>query len=217
MFKVVEREIKRTRPLELVRNFISDSLYNTSYGYFNERVKIIPVGKMINFNLLSGEREYRKAVQKVYGYDKYVEYRDENKFQNAWHTPSEIFFPYYGQAIAKKLVQTLKNYPEIAVRNDEKLIIIEIGPGNGNLCHSILDFIKNSYPQLFAHLEYHLIEISPIFHKSYRQNLSECFGNQCKFHNWSFLDATKIKETFRDYADKHCFILGFEVLVRKLC
>ena len=143
MFKLVQREVKRTRSsIELVREYISDSLYNPIYGYFNKNVKIMPITGGINFNSLANQAEFQQCVQRIYGYDRYVQYEDKDKLFNRWHKPSELFYPHYGYAIARRILTIIMENTAILHRNDGKLCIIEVGPGNGTLSSSILEFFR---------------------------------------------------------------------------
>ena len=66
---------------------------------------------------------------------RYVEFEDALDEENPdetrqlWHTPTELFRPYYGEAIARYLVTNYKMtlYPY------HDLIIYEMGAGNGTM------------------------------------------------------------------------------------
>lgn len=75
--------------------------------------------------------------------------------ENAWVTPSELFKPYYGYTVANFMMNQLEN------RRKERLCIVEIGPGTGTMCDSILDFFKNYSLDIYKNLDYILVEISP--------------------------------------------------------
>lgn len=200
----------RTRPLELVRDFIHDSLYNSVYGYFQTKIDIVPAlhlgeGKKfeIPFDSISGYNDYQLQIQQLYqGSDK-----EEEKFSGRWHTPSELFFPHYGAAIGRYLVKEVKRL------NLEKLKILEIGPGNGRLCQSILSFIERENPLLFSTTEYHLLDVCTRFHLKQYTQLSPEFQNNCRFHRGSALREADLARchTGSDSGD-HWIILAFEVL-----
>lgn len=69
--------------------------------------------------------------------------------------------PWYGHAIARYL---LKEHQQ-----RQPLVIYELGPGNGTLCQSILDFIHKEHPE--QAVEYHLIEISERMHRIQKRKL----------------------------------------------
>lgn len=74
-----------------------------------------------------------------------------------WHTPTELFQPYYGEALARYLLVNYKlngNYPY------QDLIIYEMGGGNGTLMCNILNYIKLTQPDVYARTQYKIIEIS---------------------------------------------------------
>lgn len=73
-----------------------------------------------------------------------------------WHTPTELFQPYYGEAIARYVLVNYKlngNYPY------EDLIIYEMGGGNGTLMCNILNYIKEHQPDIYHKTQYKIIEI----------------------------------------------------------
>lgn len=74
-----------------------------------------------------------------------------------WHTPTELFQPYYGEAIARNLLDKYKTDPKF---KDQDLIIYEMGGGNGTLMINILNYIKKTDPKIYAKATYKIIEIS---------------------------------------------------------
>lgn len=74
-----------------------------------------------------------------------------------WHTPTELFQPYYGEALARYL---LVNYKLSGSYPYEDLVIYEMGGGNGTLMCNILNYIKNEEPDVYARTRYKIIEIS---------------------------------------------------------
>jgi len=81
----------------------------------------------------------------------------ENPTRQLWHTPTELFRPFYGEAIARYLVSNyrLTTYPY------DDLLIYEMGAGRGTLMLNILDYIREVDPQVYARTRYNIIEISP--------------------------------------------------------
>lgn len=73
-----------------------------------------------------------------------------------WHTPTELFQPFYGEALARHILVNYKlnNYPY------DDLIIYEAGAGNGTLMINILDYIKENDPEVYERTKYRIIEIS---------------------------------------------------------
>ena len=134
-----------------------DSLYNPHYGYFPKQVVIFSPGQPFNFNNLANEPEFHKQLG-----ERYTSFEDEldaetpNESRQLWHTPTELFRPYYGEAIARYLVTNYKlsNFPL------HDLIIYELGAGNGTLMLNILDFIRDFEPDVYARTKFKVIEIS---------------------------------------------------------
>ncbi|GAA5922517.1 hypothetical protein JCM1841_006185 [Sporobolomyces salmonicolor] len=77
--------------------------------------------------------------------------------RQVWHTPTELFKPWYGRALARYLLATYlhNHYPY------SDLIIYEIGAGNGTLMVDILDYLAAHAPEVYARTKYRIIEISP--------------------------------------------------------
>lgn len=56
--------------------------------------------------------------------------------QVAWLTPSEIFTPHYGAAVASCLLEDTR------LRGKQPLRVIEIGGGTGTLAKDVLDKLR---------------------------------------------------------------------------
>lgn len=56
--------------------------------------------------------------------------------QVSWLTPSEIFTPHYGQAVASHILQ------EHSANQSESLQIFELGAGTGTLALDILNHVQ---------------------------------------------------------------------------
>ncbi|TFY54744.1 hypothetical protein EVG20_g9584 [Dentipellis fragilis] len=138
----------------LVRDFIEDSLYNPHYGYFPKQATIFtPTETTIDFNSLKDEAHFQDEVARRYA--TYGKDRD-GPGRQIWHTPTELFKPYYGQAMAQCIVSEylLKYFPY------EDLVIYEIGAGNGTLALDILDYLRDQYPEVYERTHYNIVEIS---------------------------------------------------------
>lgn len=86
-----------------------------------------------------------------------------------WHTPTELFQPYYGEALARYL---LVNYKLNGYYPYNDLIIYEMGGGNGTLMCNILNYIKENQPDVYARTQYKIIEIlSQLAEKQYSNAL----------------------------------------------
>ena len=66
---------------------------------------------------------------------RYTQFEDEldatelNETRQLWHTPTELFRPYYGEAIARSLVEQYK----LTYHPYRDLVIYEMGAGNGTM------------------------------------------------------------------------------------
>ena len=81
---------------------------------------------------------------------------DPDETRQLWHTPTELFRPYYGEAIARYLVTNYK----MTLFPYHDLIIYEMGAGNGTLMRNILDYIYEHEPEVYSRTQFKVIEIS---------------------------------------------------------
>lgn len=169
-----KRQTRPTKVRALARDFIDDSLYNPNYGYFAKTAEIFSPEQPFHFKemaniddfLDSWTEEYKKASanttlnsgdveknkpEKVV----FAEKRTAKVNRQLWHTPTELFHPYYGQALARYIVH------QFAKQNDQnELVLYEMGAGNGTLMVDILDYLRDHEPLIYAKTHYNIIEIS---------------------------------------------------------
>jgi hypothetical protein len=176
----------------LVREFINDCLYHPTKGYFSKHVNIFNTGPPIDFPALPSQDAYNRLLSDLYR----KQIPDNERFYQLWHTPSELFKPWYGNAVADCIM---------AERQGDELLIYEMGPGNGTLCRNILDRIREVSQDLYERTTYHLIDISPQLSRRTKENLLPLHGPRLRFHQCSILD-------FNATDKRDCFIMGFEVL-----
>lgn len=125
-----------------------------------------------------------------------------------WHTPTELFSPYYGEALARYIVVNYKlngQYPY------HDLIIYEMGGGNGTLMVNILDYIRRHEPDIYRRTHYKIIEISSqlaqkqyalaLHHKLVEKGLD---ARKLSIVNKSIFDWDTVVEN-------HCFFIALEV------
>lgn len=79
-----------------------------------------------------------------------------NEVRQLWHTPTELFNPHYGYAIARYLITNYK----LSLYPYHDLVIYEMGAGNGTLMTNILDYIRSTDPDVYERTQYKVIEIS---------------------------------------------------------
>lgn len=158
----------------------------------------------------SPNSKFAKAAQTIHRQDLVATggFSNTKKSQQLWHTPTELFSPYYGEALARFIVVNYKlngHYPY------DDLIIYEMGGGNGTLMCNILNYIKQNEPDIYMRTQYKIIEISDqLAHKQYHQALGQKLVSQG-------LDQQKVqiinKSIFKWEKVIHdpCFFIALEV------
>lgn len=134
-----------------------DSLYNPHYGYFSKQAVIFTPGEPFDFNSMSSEHQFHAVLRQRYtDFEDKLDAQWPNDSRQLWHTPTELFHPYYGEAMARYLVENYKiSHPPY-----QDLIIYEIGAGNGTLMLNILDYIRQFHPDVYDRTKFKVIEIS---------------------------------------------------------
>ncbi|KAK9486498.1 S-adenosyl-L-methionine-dependent methyltransferase [Lipomyces starkeyi] len=192
----------------LTRDFIDDSLYNPHYGYFARQAMIYSPEKPFEYSKIKNPDEFVNEWSSSYKrYDKILEKKpeDPDSIPQLWHTPTELFQPYYGQAIARYL---LLNYL-VSLYPYHDLVIYEVGGGNGTLMLNILDYIRETHPDVYERTRYNIIEISGALADKQANHLrtkveSQGFSDKVRIYNKSIFDWT---------ADvpEPCFFIALEV------
>ena len=168
----------------LVRDFIHTCLYGTA-GYFTSHASILSPDPY-DYKSFKDQDAFLSQIGKSYSAES----------GQIWHTPCEIFKPWFGSCIAEYLVKK---------RKSDKIIIYEMGAGNGTLMFDILDLIRARYPLLYANLEYNIIEISP--------RLVEILKEKSKNHHSDKINIKQISIFDWDqFEERECFFLGMEVI-----
>ncbi|KAG0185091.1 hypothetical protein DFQ28_009968 [Apophysomyces sp. BC1034] len=146
-----------TRAKMLVRDFIDNSLHNPHYGSLSKKAVDPSVREHFDFMEMYDQLDFLRQLERVY----------KGAAQRIWHTPTELFKPWYGYAIAKYMVAEYKLnlYPH------KDLIIYEIGAGNGTLMLNILNYIQTYEPSVFKRTQYNIIEISESLAKQQGEKL----------------------------------------------
>ncbi|CAN6629302.1 hypothetical protein TRVA0_012S00826 [Trichomonascus vanleenenianus] len=199
----------------LARDFMDDSLYNPNYGYFSKEVEIFSPSKPFSYNDIANQDEFMykwTAEYQQYGQEEIEASSDGNSnlhrplaSRQLWHTPTELFKPYYGQALARYL---LVNY-KLSLYPYADLIIYEMGAGNGTLMLNILDYLRDTQPDVYSRTKYNIIEISGSLASKQASNLQKQASNQghgdkVEIINKSIFDWTK-------EVPEPCFFIGLEV------
>lgn len=182
------------------KDFIHNSLYHPRYGYFSSQAKVFKPTSPIPLNLLKNNDEFFTVLSLLY-----KDIEREGSVQ-LWHTPTEIFQPFYGMALAKNIVETFRMNPS------PSLDIYEIGAGNGTLMRNIMEYLRDMEPELLNLTTYTIIEISESLVKRQRDtvdDLSSVLKTKVKIINKSILEWDQIKSS-------PCFFIALEVLVNLL-
>ncbi|KAN0062240.1 hypothetical protein ACQY0O_005421 [Thecaphora frezii] len=122
--------------------------------------------------------------------------------KQVWHTPTQIFQPFYARAIARYLVAEYKLnlYPY------DDLVIYELGAGSGALAHDILDYLVVEEPEIYARTRYRISEISKRLAEGQKARLQEHVERgTVEVVNKSFLD-------WDEDVPEPCFVIALEVL-----
>jgi Putative S-adenosyl-L-methionine-dependent methyltransferase len=168
---------------------------------------IFSPGEPFNFNALRDDIEFNAELGR-----RYTEFEDQldskggfNPTRQLWHTPTELFRPYYGEAIARYLVSNyrLTTYPY------HDLIIYEMGAGRGTLMLNILDYIRDVDPLVYERTKFKIIEISSSLAALQKRQLlsgaeSRSHGDKVEIINKSIFD-------WDEYVTSPCFFVALEV------
>ncbi|CAG8480727.1 14276_t:CDS:2 [Acaulospora colombiana] len=200
---------KETTPpkssLMLVRDFIDDCLYNPNYGYFSKQAVIFSPDKEFEFNEIKDNLEFTNLVAKKYReFEGSLGETSDKIFRQVWHTPTELFKPWYGHAIAKYLVT---EYKLESSQND--LIIYELGAGNATLMLDILDYIQKFEPSVYKRTKYRIVEISGKLVERQLQN--QKLRESKNIHDCVEIINKSIFE-WNELVSDNCFFLACEVL-----
>ncbi|KAG0683150.1 hypothetical protein C6P42_001717 [Pichia californica] len=144
-----------------------------------------------------------KPKQETKTKDKINERDEEHKIVKPslqlWHTPTELFQPFYGEALARYILVNykLKSFPY------DDLVIYEAGAGNGTLMLNILDFLEKNEPEVYARTKYRIIEISSkLFNK--QNSRLERHKDKVEVINKSILEWNTL-------VNEPCFFIALEV------
>jgi len=190
-----------------------DSLYNPSYGYFSKQAVIFTPSVPFDFPSLTDDLDFARALGQ-----RYTEFEDAldakegtNDTRQLWHTPTELFKPHYGRAIARYLVANYK----LSLYPYHDLLIYEMGAGNGTLMANILDYIRDADPDVYERTRYKIIEISPQLADAQRKAITPPPAAAPLNIPGSHLPKVEIINksifTWDTYIPSPCFFLALEV------
>lgn len=193
--------------IEVLSNIVAiDSLYNQHYGYFSKHATIFSPGEPFDFNNI----EDGPAFLRLLG-ERYTEFEDRldqinpDEARQLWHTPTELFRPYYGETIARYLVSHYK----LTLYPYHDLIIYEMGAGNGTMMLNILDFIRDTDHEVYQRTKFKIIEISPTLADLQMKNLMQTIDS--KGHRDRVEIINRSIFDWDTYVHSPCFFLALEV------
>ena len=179
----------------------SDSLYNPFYGYFSQHATIFNSHRPFDFNAIKDEAEFNRLVDKSYvEFEDALDEEEPDETRQLWHTPTELFRPHYGEAIARYLVTNYK----MTLFPYHDLVIYEMGAGNGTMMQNILDYIRDTDPEVYARTRFKVIEISNQLSRLQKQKAFEHL-DRIEIVNRSIFD-------WKEYVNSPCFFLALEVI-----
>ena len=189
------------------REFIDDSLYNPNYGYFSKHATIFAPARPFNFPSIADEKEFNQQINQ--SYHDFEEVLDDIAYdanRQLWHTPTELFQPHYGHAIARYLVTNYK----MTLFPYHDLIIYEMGAGNGTMMRNILDYIRDMDPSVYARTKYRIIEISSTLHSLQKTSLSPSMSDPDHLDHVELINSSIFN--WKTPVPHPCFFLALEVI-----
>ena len=188
---------------------MTDSLYNPNYGYFSKHATIFNPGQAFDFQSIEDGPTFNRLVDAGYvefenALDQRLQVPDDTR--QLWHTPTELFHPFYGEAIARYLVTNYKMtlYPY------SDLIVYEMGAGNGTLMRDVLDHIRATEPEVYARTKFKIIEISHKLANLQRQNLEQDPSSAEHLDHIEIINRSIFD--WQEYIHSPCFFLALEVV-----
>ncbi|KAI5296445.1 hypothetical protein KEM52_002404 [Ascosphaera acerosa] len=205
--KELRSRVSRPRRVKmLASDFIEDSLYNPHYGYFSKHATIFTPGEPFDFNALDDGPAFNRLVG-----ERYREFEDRldavrpDDARQLWHTPSELFTPYYGEAVARYLVTNYK----LTLFPYHDLIIYEMGAGNGTTMLNVLDYIRDVDPEVYTRTRFRVIEISTALAGTQQSNLNASIHASGHAGHVEIINKSIFE--WDTYVHSPCFFLAFEV------
>ena len=131
---------------------------------------IFSPGEPFDFPSLKDEPEFYSLLGERYSaFEDDLDVVEKNDTRQLWHTPTELFRPYYGETMARYMVA---NY-QLSLYPYYDLIIYEMGAGNGTMMLNILDYIRANHPDVYQRTQYKIIAISSSLASLQAKHLSE--------------------------------------------
>lgn len=200
------RKERPRRVKMLMRDFIEDSLYNPQYGYFSKNVTIFTPGEPFDYNNIRDEPEFHRLLGERYTqFEDRLDEKEWREDRQLWHTPTELFRPFYGEAIARYMVANYK----LTLYPYHDLVIYELGAGNGTLMLNILDYIRRTDAEVYARTKFRIIEVSSTLASLQEHHLHASAAS--RGHKGKIEIINKSVFDWDLYVPTPCFFLAMEV------
>lgn len=187
-------------------NVVADSLYNPSYGYFSKQAVIFSPGEAFDLPTFPDESSFHREYARRYTtFEDELDAKEYLEARQLWHTPTELFRPHYGEAIARYLVSNYK----LSLYPYHDLLIYEMGAGNGTLMLNILDYIRDTDPEVYARTRFRVIEVSSALADLQAQQLARSAASQG--HSDKVTIINKSIFDWNTFVSSPCFFLALEV------
>jgi hypothetical protein len=189
------------------REFIDDSLYNPNYGYFSKHATIFTPTRPFDFPSIADDADFNKQINQSYrDFEDALDDLVYDANRQLWHTPTELFQPHYGRAIARYLITNYK----MSLYPYHDLIIYEMGAGNGTMMRNILDYIRDTDPDVYARTKYRIIEISSSLHSLQKTSLSTPLSDPDHLDHVELINQSIF--SWRTPVQDPCYFLALEVI-----
>lgn len=183
-----------------------DSLYNPHYGYFSKHATIFTPGEPFDFNSMEDGPAFEQLLaQRYQEFEDRLDEIQPDVARQLWHTPTELFRPYYGETIARYLVSNYK----LTLYPYHDLIIYEMGAGNGTMMSNILDFIRDTDYEVYQRTKYKIIEISPALADEQMKTLMGPLSEGGHLDHVEIINRSIFD--WDTYVHSPCFFLALEV------
>ena len=148
---------------------------------------------------------YRTLGQRYTDFEDSLDEKSPNESRQLWHTPTELFRPYYGEALARYLVTNYK----LSHHPYHDLIIYEMGAGNGTLMLNILDYIRDVEPDVYSRTKFKVIEISAALASLQTSQLNRSASAQGHADRIEIINCSVFD--WNIYVPAPCYFLALEV------
>lgn len=148
---------------------------------------------------------YRLLGERYTDFEDALDVKAPNDTRQLWHTPTELFRPYYGEAIARYLVTNYK----LSHHPYHDLIIYEMGAGNGTLMLNILDYIRDLHPDVYSRTQFKVIEISSALASLQTSQLTRSASSRGHTDHVEIINRSIFD--WNTYVPSPCYFLALEV------